>query len=179
MKVWYFTHKGKVRQNNEDALLVGKEVIRREVMEKPTFREMEGKLFVVADGLGGHAKGEVASYEVLRVLSELEPFDEKSLHDALWKAKETLLDYVKREPSAFGLGTALAGVILGDKDIIVFNVGDCRVYLKERWRFCKGIKGSYSGGGPDHCGKDKRRGCPVSSTKAHFNFSHTWRLLGL
>jgi len=29
MRVWYFTHKGKVRQNNEDALLVGKEVIRR------------------------------------------------------------------------------------------------------------------------------------------------------
>lgn len=95
MKVWYFTHKGKVRQNNEDALLVGKEVIRRDVMDAPAFREMEGKLFVVADGLGGHAKGETASYEVLRVLSELEPFDEKSLHDALWKAKETLLDYVR------------------------------------------------------------------------------------
>jgi protein phosphatase len=137
MRVWYFTHKGKVRQNNEDALLVGKEVIRREVMEEPAFKEMEGKLFVVADGLGGHAKGEVASYEVLRALAELEPFDEKSLNDALWKAKESLLDYVKKEPSAFGLGTALAGVILGDKDIIVFNVGDCRVYLKKDRDFVK------------------------------------------
>jgi Serine/threonine protein phosphatase len=106
-------------------------------MDAPAFREMEGKLFVVADGLGGHAKGETASYEVLRVLSELEPFDEKSLNDALWKAKESLLDYVKKEPSAFGLGTALAGVILGDKDIIVFNVGDCRVYLKKDGDFVK------------------------------------------
>ncbi len=97
-------------------------------MNAPAFREMEGKPFVVADGLGGHAKGETASYEVLRVLSELEPFDEKSLNDALWRAKESLLDYVKREPSAFGLGAALAGVILGDKDIIVFNAGDCRVF---------------------------------------------------
>jgi len=96
MRVWFFTHKGKVRQNNEDALLVGEEVISREVMDVPAFKKMEGKLFVVADGLGGHARGEVASYEVLRVLSELEPFDEKSLNDALWKAKESLLDYVKR-----------------------------------------------------------------------------------
>jgi serine/threonine protein phosphatase PrpC len=38
MRVWYFTHKGKVRQNNEDALLVGKEVIRREVMDAPAFK---------------------------------------------------------------------------------------------------------------------------------------------
>jgi len=137
MRVWLFTHRGKVRIRNEDALLVGRKVIRMEVMEKPLVVETEEKLFAVADGLGGHAKGDVASYEVLNVLAQEQPKDEKSLRDALWNAKVRLLDYVKKHPSAFGLGTAVAGVIVGKEEILVFNVGDCRVYIKDKDGFVK------------------------------------------
>ncbi len=137
MRVWLFTHKGKVRAKNEDALLVGREVIRMEVMERPLVLETEERLFAVADGLGGHAKGEVASYEVLNVLAREQPKDEKSLYDALWKAKKRLLDYVKEHPSAFGLGTAIAGVIFLEEEILVFNVGDCRVYVENKEGFIK------------------------------------------
>ncbi|WP_448587486.1 PP2C family protein-serine/threonine phosphatase [Thermocrinis sp.] len=137
MRVWFFTHRGKVRQRNEDALLVGREVIRKELMEEPMCIDTEERLFAVADGLGGHARGDVASYEVLNVLAQEQPRDEKSLLNALWKAKEHLLDYVRKHPSALGLGTALAGVILKDEENLIFSVGDCRVYVKDEEEFLK------------------------------------------
>ncbi len=137
MRVWLFTHKGKVRAKNEDALLVGREVIQTEVMEKSMVLETKERLFAVADGLGGHAKGNVASYEVLKVLAQEQPRDEKGLYDALWKAKFCLLDYVKEHPSAFGLGTAVGGVIFLESEILIFNVGDCRVYVEDGERFTK------------------------------------------
>ncbi len=128
MRCCYFTHRGKVRRNNEDALLVGSLLVCVEEMEKVECLETEDRLFCVADGMGGHEKGEVASRITLQTLLELKPSSREELLKAIHIAKDRLEEYVKVEPSAYGMGCALAGVLLLDDKALVFNVGDCRVY---------------------------------------------------
>lgn len=131
MKVSYFTSKGKVRSNNEDSLLVVDTLISEGELQDCEYLEIESDNFVlaVADGMGGHAKGEVASRMVLESIKELSPFSgEEDIKKALENARKRLEEYVKAHPEAFGMGCAVAGLwVSGDKGV-AFNVGDCRVY---------------------------------------------------
>lgn len=110
------THQGRVRAHNEDALLAGPSI------------------FAVADGMGGHAAGEVASaiaVAELANLADLErvPDPETHLRDALAGINAEIRRRSVLEPSAAGMGTTLAGVARAQAgDVIVFNVGDSRVY---------------------------------------------------
>ncbi|ADC88825.1 protein serine/threonine phosphatase [Thermocrinis albus DSM 14484] len=128
MVVYFYTHRGKQRTNNEDALLVNGRVFQTEAMDVVQSENFQGGWLVVADGLGGHARGEVASRIVLEILQERNPQDKESLMSTLWEAKDVLLEYARQHPQAYGLGTALAGFLVREEDVLVFNVGDCRVY---------------------------------------------------
>lgn len=110
------TNIGRRRAVNEDALLTTHD------------------LFAVADGMGGHAAGDVASataVEVLRLLSgsALTPEDVAS---ALVAANEAILDSASAHPEQRGMGTTVAGLgvvqLSGGAHWLVFNVGDSRVY---------------------------------------------------
>ena len=131
--VCYFTHRGFVRENNEDALLIGSLVLQQELMEELECIRLEdgSYVFAVADGLGGHRGGEVASRMVLEVLAELKPKDEGSLLRALKEARDKLEKFAREYPAYLGLGTAVAGMVTLEEKAIVFNVGDCRVYKIE------------------------------------------------
>ncbi len=129
---YYFTHPGSIRTENEDSLLIQDILINHTSMDAPTLSEWvcEESRFIVADGIGGEAKGEVASNLVLASIRDT-PADltgESGIRDLLTGAKERLEEYVAEHPDAHNLGCTLAGVFLTKEGGIAFNAGDCRVY---------------------------------------------------
>lgn len=111
------SHVGQVRSVNEDAYLAA------------------GSLAVVADGMGGHACGDVASnltvreFQTLAERGDLGPLD---IREALEQANRAILDDAARDVGKRGMGTTVCGLALVDYNgfphWLVFNVGDSRVY---------------------------------------------------
>jgi PPM family protein phosphatase len=111
------TDPGKVRSNNEDALLVG-----------------EGKdetLFAVADGIGGFEAGEVASRLAIEVLKDLEP--DASFEAAIREANRRILAVGRGDERLSGMGTTVVAVRFGgtreEPKAEIAHVGDSRAYL--------------------------------------------------
>lgn len=111
------THPGNVRKSNEDSMLV------------------TGRVVAVADGLGGHAAGEVASkiaVDRMRELGDVENLHPDQIIDAILDTNGLILAAVRDHPDNAGMGTTLAGVGVvtmdGAEHCVVFNVGDSRVY---------------------------------------------------
>lgn len=111
------THVGRVRDHNEDSLLA------------------EGMVFAVADGMGGHAAGEVASriaVEALRGLHDRPAERPEDVAEVLREANRRILESQARTPEQRGMGTTVAGLTVvsdGGRDHwVVFNIGDSRVY---------------------------------------------------
>jgi protein phosphatase len=111
------THTGRVRAVNEDAYLTLPELI------------------LVADGMGGHAAGDVASsltveaFEPLRHRTQLHAAD---VLEALQRANRAILDESDEHPEKSGMGTTVTGLAIvdeaGSPHWLVFNIGDSRVY---------------------------------------------------
>ncbi len=110
------TDVGRVRSNNQDSFLV-----------------REGDLFAVADGMGGHQRGEVASALALQILGQAH--DEPStstLVRAVRSANQAVFDKAGADPDLKGMGTTLTA--LADVDtregrrLGIVNVGDSRLY---------------------------------------------------
>jgi PPM family protein phosphatase len=111
------TDPGRVRAINEDSYLVAPSV------------------FVVADGMGGHAAGEVASAIAVgefRALAERSELLTEQIVDAIARANQQILESGRKHDTRKGMGTTLAGVGIvragGSSHWAVFNVGDSRVY---------------------------------------------------
>jgi protein phosphatase len=91
-------------------------------------------LFAVADGMGGHRGGEVASEVAVRALRERAPvLTSIELLEAIHLANDTILGQSNDDPSLRGMGTTLCVLALvdadGDERLAIANVGDSRVYL--------------------------------------------------
>ncbi|MCC5949894.1 MAG: serine/threonine-protein phosphatase [Nitriliruptoraceae bacterium] len=111
------SHPGHVRAVNEDALIAGPRV------------------FAVADGMGGHAAGEVASSLLISAIAdaaERAPVSQETVRAAVVDGRARMRDVVARRPSAAGMGATLAGVAWCDgaapDEVLVFHAGDARVY---------------------------------------------------
>ncbi|HEX5700194.1 MAG TPA: Stp1/IreP family PP2C-type Ser/Thr phosphatase [Rubrobacter sp.] len=111
------THAGKVRQNNEDALLVG--------------GGEDETLFVVADGIGGFEAGEVASSLAVDVLKDLQP--EEPFKAAIGEANRRIVAAGRGDEKLSGMGTTVVAIRFGGKQgepvAEVAHVGDSRAYL--------------------------------------------------
>ncbi len=134
MCVYHRTDKGNVRTNNEDSYYVGEN-------KHKSFFETEKirGVFAVCDGMGGLEYGEVASKIAVRELSKFEKkyssmkkaTDEdiaSAINEYASKANNEIIDKLA-ELSAKKGGSTVSGVVIRGKEMLVFNVGDSRVYL--------------------------------------------------
>jgi serine/threonine protein phosphatase PrpC len=122
------TDKGIKRQLNEDNMT-------SVVPEDTQVLAQKGALFVVADGLGGHDKGEIASELVVRVVSESYYQDSStdigpSLLQAMRQANIALNRSIEQEGRTVeSMGTTCIAAILHGTTAYVANVGDSRAYI--------------------------------------------------
>ena len=127
------SHTGAVRDHQEDSLVAGPWTLCATVTENPQtlFFALGTPLVVaVADGLGGHPGGEVASAMVARQLAEIGPLldSEDSIREALNACNRKVHAAAARDPALTTMGTTVAGVVVTADGVLAFNVGDSRVY---------------------------------------------------
>jgi protein phosphatase len=144
------TDRGRVRSNNEDQFLVAElaKTLRVEQSSLPEPDEQAGRLrghlFLVADGMGGHAGGEEASRIAARTVEEnllnsLKWFlrtrgDEgrevnDHLQAALQEADARVIGEASRRPELVGMGSTLTMAFALGRELFVAHVGDSRAYL--------------------------------------------------
>ena len=110
------SHVGKVRASNQDSGSVGHH------------------LYVVADGMGGHAGGDVASAIAVRHLREIDrPYatvDEarEELYRSILDAGGALTDAVSEHPELTGMGTTVSAMIRVGDQMVIAHIGDSRIY---------------------------------------------------
>lgn len=118
---------GRVRDHQEDACGVFKP-------SDQALLARRGELFVVADGMGGHNAGEVASQLALNELqqayyADANPDIQASLAQALQTANQAIYQLSRADARQMGMGTTAALAVVHNQNVFVSNVGDSRVYL--------------------------------------------------
>jgi len=127
------SHIGAVRDHHEDSLVAGPWTLCAAVTESPqtlVFPLGTPLVVAVADGLGGHAGGEVASALVACRLAQAGPSldGEDRLREALAACNREVHAAAARDPALAAMGTTVAGVVVTAGRVLGFNVGDSRVY---------------------------------------------------
>ncbi|MGV9413426.1 PP2C family protein-serine/threonine phosphatase [Nocardia sp. NPDC003693] len=108
--------RGLVRANNEDSVYAG------------------ARLLALADGMGGHAAGEVASQLMIAALAHLdddEPGDDLlgKLDRAVREGNAAIADQVEEEPELDGMGTTLTTILFAGRKLGLAHIGDSRAYM--------------------------------------------------
>ncbi|SDW02026.1 protein phosphatase [Marininema mesophilum] len=121
---WH-THKGRVRDHNEDSVGL--------------FESEDGvPVAVVADGMGGHQAGDVASQSVVRIIKEelhhlKRDMDTEKIRKltlrAVAKANHEVYEMASNNSKLQGMGTTTITAVLGDDEIVLSHIGDSRAYL--------------------------------------------------
>ena len=86
-------------------------------------------LFVVADGMGGHRRGDIASQMAVSMLSEDVVEDHEALTAAIQRANRAIYDAAEADHSLDGMGTTLVALFAKDDSAQIAHVGDSRAYL--------------------------------------------------
>ena len=122
----YRTDIGKVRRTNEDET-------------KIVINSNGNALLIVADGMGGHNKGDYASFETVRIISEafkdkktfLTPqLAAKWLKNIAKIANSTIYNLQDQDVTYKGMGTTLSMVLILRNKLVALNCGDSRIYIK-------------------------------------------------
>jgi serine/threonine protein phosphatase PrpC len=123
-------HRGLVRPNNEDSITVAGWVcdVGMTAPRRSRHELKEPLLFVVADGMGGHAGGEIASRYTVKRLAAQQCSKEEDIAGLLAEINAELYATMRADHSLLGMGTAVVGLILASKRVVWFNVGDSRLY---------------------------------------------------
>ncbi|MEM6802965.1 MAG: Stp1/IreP family PP2C-type Ser/Thr phosphatase [Bacteroidota bacterium] len=120
------TDVGSVRDNNEDYLLFSRPFDKG-------IRNSHGCLALVADGMGGHSSGEIASKMATEIISR-SYFDSKygileALRKAFEKANKAIYQKAAKRPRLKGMGTTCTALVLRENHMYLAHVGDSRAYL--------------------------------------------------
>ncbi len=113
---------GLIREGNEDSAYAGPH------------------LLAIADGMGGHAAGEVASAVAISALKPLDASTEgvdllQALAEAVVAANGTLREITASDPSTEGMGTTLTALLWSGADVGLCHIGDSRAYLLRDGKF--------------------------------------------
>jgi serine/threonine protein phosphatase PrpC len=108
--------RGLIRGNNQDSVYAGP------------------RLLAVADGMGGHAAGDVASKVVIAALEHLDddtPSGDllQKLREAVFEGSEHLREVIRESPQLEGMGTTLTAILFAGGRLALCHVGDSRAYL--------------------------------------------------
>jgi serine/threonine protein phosphatase PrpC len=108
--------RGLVRANNEDSVYAG------------------ARLLALADGMGGHAAGEVASQLVIAALAHLDEDEPRGdllgqLNDAVHQGNAAIAGQVESDPELDGMGTTLTAILFAGNRLGLVHIGDSRGYL--------------------------------------------------
>lgn len=133
------SHVGLVRTNNEDMILIGSRRVRDEVYEITLPLDIDSPPLVIAlaDGMGGHQAGEVASEQTLQSLAAFAnglpaglSAEELTHAFSEWigTAHSHLLEMGTCDPACQGMGTTLVGLCIYAGRAYWFNCGDSRIY---------------------------------------------------
>ena len=142
------TDVGCVRDHNEDSLIV------------------TPPLFAVADGMGGHAAGEVASEIAVNVLAEFAPkdLDGAVLEHAVEEANREIIRAAHDGRGRDGMGTTMTACMLENERLLIAQVGDSRAYLLHQGKLQQLTR--------DHSLMadmiEARRGAPPSAALRHY-----------
>jgi PPM family protein phosphatase len=145
------THQGRVRENNEDHFLVTKATRALETMttslpagDVPARADEVNYVMVVADGMGGHAAGEMASRLAISALvglaldipdwifwvdAEHAPEMERRAREAVQQVGSLLVQRGRQDASLRGMGSTLTAARSYGRDLLIVHVGDSRAYL--------------------------------------------------
>lgn len=133
MKTFYLTDSGKVRDHNEDSVTILKNANNEQ-------------LLIVADGMGGHRAGEVASSMVVKHMGDefgkLSTIGSKIdainwLKDNVCAINREILDHTKVHPEALGMGTTAVMALLTNEYLIFANIGDSSGFVFKNGKLTK------------------------------------------
>ena len=123
MLVFAKSHVGKIRKTNQDAYIA----------------LPERNLLAVADGMGGHLGGDIASLTAIKVLEEFvkkhDGNPEEILLEALQEANKRILAASVNNALLEGMGTTLTAALIADNKLVIGHVGDSRAYLLQEGQF--------------------------------------------
>lgn len=128
------SHPGLLRDRNEDSLVIGPWTLCATVTENPqtlVFPLGTPLAVAVADGLGGHPGGDVASALVVRRIASIGPAlsSEEAVRSALNACNRAVYEAADVEGGELAaMGTTVAGVVVQPGSLLAFNVGDSRVF---------------------------------------------------
>ena len=114
---------GKKRKNQQDSYVI---------LEHPQNKEF--KLLAVADGMGGHASGEIVSNHTVKKLIEWFEKQDSSIMNDMKYAKSLIDEYLNNilddlpSEKALNGGTTLVAALVGKDETLIINIGDSRVY---------------------------------------------------
>ncbi len=117
------THKGLVRSHNEDSM----------------YNNVDNRVIIVCDGMGGHAGGHVASevamqvvHSSLRMLSQEDWYKEDILIEAMKQAvfdgNDQILERAQQDPALHDMGTTIVAAAFMENRAVFGHVGDSRIY---------------------------------------------------
>jgi protein phosphatase len=133
MKTFYLTDSGKVRDHNEDSVTILKNANNE-------------YLLIVADGMGGHRAGEVASSMVISHMNnrfnQLDSIGSKIdainwLKDNVTEINKEIIDYTKVHPEAMGMGTTCVMALITDEYLVFANIGDSSGFVYKNGKLTK------------------------------------------
>jgi len=137
IRYYEFTHTGRVREHNEDAV----------------FADMDLGLIVLADGMGGYNAGEVAAELAIKSVTDMvragldretrTAVDDSSgllrqsivLRNAIIRANKIIWQTAQTQPQCRGMGTTIVACLYHDNRVSIAHVGDSRAYRLRKNRF--------------------------------------------
>ncbi len=129
------THTGKKRDHNEDCFGIVSKIDRS---DSPKGRNVSARgLYILCDGMGGHAGGEIASAMTVDSLRDYFAIhwgdnlpDEETIREGIIATNEAVFDLNQKNASSGSgrMGTTLVLVLVQDRNIVVAHVGDSRCY---------------------------------------------------